>query len=303
MQIFDTIQKTEYELSVALGFFDGIHLGHRVVIGKCKENADDKLKTAVFTFKNSPSDMFSDNKKPMLTTNEEKFELLETLGVDIVYCIDFAEIMELTAKEFVQQILFEKLNTKCAVTGFNYHFGKGGTATADDLKTMCDELNIKTIKCPPQMFDGDNISSTRIRACILNGEVEKANAMLSYDFSINSPVTSGNHIGTKLNSPTINQKLSDKLIVPRFGVYATKVIIDDKTYFGATNIGTHPTVGESEPLCETHLLNFDGKSLYGKYAKTSLLKFIRPEKKFASLDELKNQIEIDKSQIEAFFKI
>ncbi len=302
MQIFDTIQKTEYPLSVALGFFDGIHLGHRAVINKCKENAGDNLKTAVFTFKKSPSDMFNKTKKLMLTTNEQKFVLLEKLGVDIVYCIDFADIKELTAMQFVDEILCKKLNAKCAVTGFNYHFGKGGTATADDLKIMCQKFGIKTVKCEPEMYDGDNISSTRIRACILNGEIDKANAMLSYDFSVTSPIKSGNHIGAKLSSPTINQPLDTKLITPKFGVYATKVLIDGKTYFGATNIGTHPTVGDSAPLCETHLLNYKGESLYGKTAKTSLLKFIRSEKKFASIDELKNQIEIDKAQITAFFK-
>lgn len=297
MQIFNTLKQTEYYTSVALGFFDGVHLGHQDVIKTAVNASSDVCKATVLTFNNSPSYILSGNKKPLLTTDEEKFKLFEKLGVEYVYCIDFNEVCSMTAEDFVREVLYDTLNAKFVIAGFNYHFGKGGNADADDLISMCHSLKMDACKRTPVKYEDDPISSTRIRECISNGKIENANAMLSYNFSITSRVTSGNHIGTTLSTPTINQPLKSEIVTPKFGVYASKVTVDDKVYLGATNIGTHPTVGNTEPLCETHLLNFDPGDLYGKNVKTELLHFIRPEKKFDSLDELKNQIQRDKDYI------
>lgn len=297
MQIFNTLKQTEYYTSVALGFFDGVHLGHQDVIKTAVNASSDVCKATVLTFNNSPSYILSGNKKPLLTTDEEKFKLFEKLGVEYVYCIDFNEVCSMTAEDFVREVLYDTLNAKFVIAGFNYHFGKGGNADADDLISMCHSLKMDACKRTPVKYEDDPISSTRIRECISNGKIETANAMLSYNFSITSKVTSGNHIGTTLSTPTINQPLKSEIVTPKFGVYASKVTVDDKVYLGATNIGTHPTVGNTEPLCETHLLNFDPGDLYGKNVKTELLHFIRPEKKFDSLDELKNQIQRDKDDI------
>lgn len=297
MQIFNTLKQTEYYTSVALGFFDGVHLGHQDVIKTAVNASSDVCKATVLTFNNSPSYILSGNKKPLLTTDEEKFKLFEKLGVEYVYCIDFNEVCSMTAEDFVREVLYDTLNAKFVIAGFNYHFGKGGNADADDLISMCHSLKMDACKRTPVKYKDEPISSTRIRECISNGEIETANAMLSYNFSITSKVTSGNHIGTTLSTPTINQPLKSEIVTPKFGVYASKVTVDDKVYLGATNIGTHPTVGKTEPLCETHLLNFDPGDLYGKNVKTELLHFIRPEKKFDSLDELKNQIQRDKDDI------
>lgn len=302
MQIFDTIKKTEYSTAVALGFFDGVHKGHQDVIKSAVDASSDDCKATVLTFKNSPSSMLSGNVKPLLTTNDEKFEIFEKLGVEYVFCIDFDEIRNMSAQDFVKKILNDILNAKFVIAGFNYHFGKGGTATADDLVTMCQELGIKSQKQMPVEYKSEAISSTRIRQCVASGEIEDANAMLSYNFSVTSNIKSGNHIGTTLSTPTINQPLNCNIVTPKFGVYASKVTVGDKVYLGATNIGTHPTVGECSPLCETHLLDFNSGDLYGKTAKTELLHFIRPEEKFQSIDELKAQIEKDKSDILAYLK-
>ena len=302
MQIFDTLKKTEYKTSLALGFFDGVHLGHQNVIKTAVKNAHGHCKSAVLTFKKSPSATLNKACKPMLSTNEEKCRLFEKLGVEIVFCIDFEEICHLSAQEFVKTVLCDTLNAEFASVGFNYHFGKGGTATADDLVAMCKKLCIKSQMCVPVTYKGEAVSSTRIRECIQNGEIEDANAMLGYEFAVSGEIKSGNHIGTKISSPTINQPLNPEVITPKFGVYATKVTIDCKTYIGATNIGVHPTVGECSPVCETHLLDFSGGNLYSLDATTRLIHFIRPEQNFSSLSDLKDQIEKDKLQILSYLQ-
>ncbi|MBE6824405.1 MAG: bifunctional riboflavin kinase/FAD synthetase [Ruminococcaceae bacterium] len=300
MQIFDTIKKTEYDTSVALGFFDGVHKGHQDVIRKAVAASSDACPATVVTFKNSPAAATGKN-KPLLTTNEQKFELFKKLGVKVVFCIDFNDVKDMSAQEFVHDVLYQTLNAKCVVTGFNYHFSKGGKATADDMQKLCEPLGIDAIKCAPVMYNNEPVSSTRIRRCISDGDIESANDMLGYNFSIDNLIVSGNHLGTTLSSPTINQKLDKDIVTPRFGVYATKVTVNDTTYIGATNIGVHPTVGKVSAVCETHLLDFFGESLYNKRACTKLLKFIRAERKFESIDELKAQIEKDKKAIIRYF--
>ena len=302
MRIFDSIRKTEYSTVVALGFFDGVHIGHKQVINTCINNCDENSKSVVFTFKESPHNTLSKTKKPLLTNNEQKFEHIEKLGVDEIFCVDFESVMDLSADEFVRDILSDKLNAKCVVTGFNYRFSKGGKADADELAKLCAKYNIRTIKCEPVVFKGESVSSTRIRQCIANGDIQAANAMLGYDFVIDTHVRSGNHIGTKINSPTINQRLHTDVVVPKLGVYATMVTVKGKTYIGATNIGTHPTVGQCEPVCETHLLSYDGADIYGESVQTKLVCFVRAEQKFDGIDELVAQIEKDTKTIEDFFK-
>ncbi len=302
MQIFDNIKKTEYNTVVALGFFDGVHLGHQSVIRACKNYADSKLKTAILTFKNSPAEILSDTKKPLITTIKQKAALFEQAGIDSAYFIDFKDVQNLSGESFVRDILADKLNAKIVVTGFNYHFGKGGKENADDLCKLCEKYAIKTYVCDPVMYDDAPVSSTRIRECIKSGEVDKANSMLGYDFSFEAEIISGNHIGSKINLPTINQPLIPQLVVPKFGVYASLVSINNKTYIGATNIGVHPTVAQTTPLCETHLIDYNGKDLYGASAKIKLLKFIREERKFDSIEQLRIQIENDKQDIITLLK-
>lgn len=302
MKVYDAIKKTEYDTVVALGFFDGVHLGHQKVIDTCVCTCDKNTRSVVFTFKESPHNTLCDTKKPLLTTNEQKFDLIEKSGVDEVFCVDFESVMNLSAQQFVKDILCDMLHAKCVVTGFNYRFSKGGAADADELARLCELYGIKAIKCERVLYKNDTISSTRIRQCIANGEIEDANAMLGYNFSVDTKVQNGNHIGTKINSPTINQHLHNQVIVPKFGVYATKVEVDGHCYIGATNIGVHPTVGECSPVCETHLLDFEDSNLYGEKPRTELVKFIRCEQKFDSIEGLISQIKKDVKQIKEYFK-
>lgn len=301
MQIFESLKKTEYRTSVALGFFDGVHNGHKEVINTAVSKKKDDVKSAVLTFKDSPQFALTGIKKPLLLTNEDKLKLFEECGVDIVYCIDFNDIKNMSANEFVDT-LCETLNAASVTTGFNYHFGKGGKSDATELKDLCDIKGIECYTCPAVTHKGENISSTKIREYIINGNIEKANEMLGYNFSLKGTVMKGNHIGTKLETPTINLPISDSLIIPHFGVYASIVKLDDSSYFGATNIGTHPTVGGHKVLCETHLLNYDGADLYDKNVIVELVHFVREEKKFNSLDELKKQIDSDKNYIQTYLE-
>ena len=301
MQILERLQKTEYKTSIALGFFDGVHKGHMEVIKTAVNNKKDGEKSAVLTFINSPTLDLTGFKKPLLLKNEDKMKLFENYGVDIVYCIDFKDIKNMSESEFVD-ILSDTLNAKSITTGFNYHFGKGGKSGVDELKALCENRGIGCFTCSAVEHKGDVVSSTRIRESILDGNIELANEMLGYNFAIHGTVMKGNHIGTKINTPTINLPISDDLIAPHFGVYASIVQIGDHTYKGATNIGVHPTVGGKEVLCETHLLDFDDADLYGKRVSVELLHFVREEKKFSTLDELKKQIEIDKKYIETYLK-
>lgn len=301
MQIFDTIKKTEYCTTVALGFFDGVHKGHQAVLELCKKVKKENEKLVVFTFKNCPFNSLNTRQKPLLNTNEQKIKIFKSLGVDTVYCVDFCSIKNLSAEDFVTNILKNKLNAKTVVTGFNYHFGKNGSADTTVLTGLCNDLGIATYKCEPVIYLDEPISSTRIRNCISDGDIDHANNMLGYAYSIQTPVIHGNHIGTKLDTPTINQNLEDNMVIPKFGVYASSVTIENKTYIGATNIGIHPTVGECSPICETHLLNYNGGDLYKKLATTELLHFIRSEKKFDTINKLKEQIKDDKTEILKYF--
>lgn len=302
MRIFNSLEKTQYSLSLALGFFDGVHLGHAQVIKNAVNNTSDSVKSAVLTFESSPFNLLTGEKKELLTDNDEKFSLFEKLGVDYVFCIDFAIIKDMSAEEFVKDILCDKLNACYISTGYNYHFGKGGNSGTHELKELCKNEGVKVFTNEPVLYENEAVSSTRIRECIKNGDMKSANAMLSYNYSIKGVVEEGNHIGTKIKTPTINLPLCSYSITPRFGVYASKVLVDGKVFFGATNIGTHPTVGGDKVLCETHLLDFENADLYSKKVEVQPLHFIRDEKKFHSIDELKSQIEKDKTEILNFFK-
>lgn len=301
MKVFDTLKKTEYDTVVALGFFDGVHRGHQQVIKTCVDVACDNARAVVFTFKENPQKSISKTKKPLLTDNKQKFEKLEKIGVDEVFCVDFESVMNLSQDEFVKGVLCDTLNAKCVVTGFNYHFSKGGKADADDLARICAQYGIRAIKCEPVMYSDIPVSSTRIRECIASGRMAMANDMLGYNFCIDGKVQSGNHIGTKIDSPTINQALASEVVVPAFGVYATKVTINGVEYIGATNIGTHPTVGEVDAVCETHLIDFENGMLYGENVRTELLEFIRAEQKFDSIDDLMCHIKADIDNIKKYF--
>lgn len=284
MQIFtELIATTEYT-ALALGYFDGVHLGHKKVISSAVECKKESLTPAVFTFAKTPKGVLE------LSDFKEKCKHLEEIGVEILYVIDFDTVKDKTPDEFVENIVKNVFNAKKVFCGFNYHFGKNGSGNIETLKELCLKNNIETYVINPVLIGDKVVSSTEIRKMLLEGNVEKASEFLGYDFGLTNVAVVGNQIGTKLGTPTINQQVKEGIILPKFGVYASKVFLEGKEYAGVTNIGVKPTVEGKTPLWETWLPEFKGGELYGKVVDVRLKSFLRSERKFESLEELKEQI-------------
>ena len=291
MLIYNTLTPTTEKTAVALGYFDGVHLGHQKVLNNailCKKQG---LIPAVFTFSHTPKK--GDGLLQILTI-EQRIKRLEALGIEILYIIDFQQVKNYTPQEFVEKVLKKIFNAEKVFCGFNYHFGKNGSGDSRTLQELCAEHSIEAVVSDPVVMDGQVVSSTLIRKLLKKGDIERANKYLGFDFGYESIAVKGNRIGTKLGTPTVNQLIPDDMITPKFGVYASQVTIGNRMYTGVSNVGVKPTVeGERKPLCETWMPDYIGGDLYGKSIDTSLKVFIRSEKKFESLDELKSAIEKD----------
>ena len=278
---------------IALGFFDGVHLGHRAVIGACKKDSGG-LPCVVLTFRESPARVLGKAAPPLLSPNPRKAQLLEKAGADEVIFADFAALKDMTPGEFVRKILRGCLNARRVYCGFNYRFGKNGSGDTAALKELCGAHGISVSVCEPVSCGGEQISSSLIRRRIASGEIERANEMLGYRYAVEGEIGSGAQVGSAIGFPTVNIPIAGGVVTPFCGVYASNIIIGGESCRGATNIGVHPTVGAKEqPLCETFLLDFEGGDLYGRHATCELISFIRPEKRFDSLEALTAQIEKD----------
>lgn len=278
--------------AVALGYFDGIHLGHKAVLDTALEWAEkENLVPVVMLFDIHPRKLISGDVPPMLLSEEKKKEILTEKGFTVVP-FNFREAMDYSPNEFIDRILIDGLNARVVSCGFDYHYGKGGRG---DAKSLGDELERRGVKLFAEeavLVDGEVVSSTTIRELISNGEIQKANTMLGYCFSYDFTVKKGDGLGRVLGFPTINQGFPEDFIVPRYGVYASKVLLDNKWYPAVTNVGVRPTVANSSMRSETCIFDFSG-DLYGKNVEVSLLRFIRDEIKFSDIDALSQQIERD----------
>lgn len=282
---------------VALGLFDGVHKGHKEVIEKASAFKSQELSSAVFTFKTSSVIKKHDERFEYILSDELKAQRIEQLGIEYYYSPDFSKVKSLTPEEFVSEILQNRLNAKMVVCGEDFTFGKGGTATAYDLEKICAERGITTIIMPLYLYDGKAISSSDIKEKIRQGDIAGANDMMGYSYSFKMTVVKGKQLGRELNFPTINQEFENGMVVPKNGVYSSRCLIDSRFYPSVTNIGVRPTVSQSEkPIAETHIIGFDG-DLYGQSIKVELKGFIRDEKKFSSLDDLKAQIHSDTKRV------
>ena len=281
--------------AVALGFFDGLHLGHIEVIKRAL--LKDGLCSVVFTFNDKTSlPKFSGKKGHCIITHEQKTAIFASLGVERVYAPDFSDVKDYSAREFVERILRDELNASVVVCGYDFRFGKGGEGDPEALKALCAEYGMECEVVPAVTVDGVTVSSTAIRDMIRAGDIETANRFLGYELSYDLPVAEGSKIGRTIGFPTINQEIPDYMVKPKNGVYKSWAIAEGKTYRGITNIGVKPTVSNAgKSLMETHIIGFDG-DLYGKTVRVALREFIRDEVKFGSLEELKRQIELDKAE-------
>lgn len=279
--------------AVALGYFDGLHLGHIGVISAAMEQRE--LSTAVFTF-NCDSTLPKFESQEDIISFDNKRELMDRMGVEYLYAPDFAEVCGFTAEEFVKEILVKRLNAGFACCGRSFRFGRGGSGTPESLAEIGGGYGISVQVVDDICLDGIPISSTHIRELIRSGRMEEANRLLGYELWYKLPVVHGNKIGHTLSFPTINQIIPKTNVVPKYGVYKSYVEVDGRHYRGVTNIGIKPTVENrgdgTGAVMETHIIGYDG-NLYGEKISVSLVSYIRPEIKFSGLSELKMQIAAD----------
>lgn len=282
--------------AVAMGLFDGLHYGHRTVIRYAADIADRTpgAEPAVFTFDTASVTSKGSGGVDYILSREMKFELLEGLGVKYVYSPDFANFKDLDGDGFVQLVLCGKFNAKYAVCGEDFRFGKDAMWGVKELDVLCRRHGIKLYSVPKVTENfGERISSTMIRGLIREGNIERANLLMGSGFSLKLPIAYGRKLGRTLDFPTINQYFPKKQIVPKYGVYASRTEVCGGIYKSVTNIGVKPTVGSDAPLAETYIIDYSGDELYGETAKVTLTAFIRPERKFGSVDKLKAQIAED----------
>ena len=276
---------------VALGTFDGLHEGHRQVLLSDKTEYGEKI---ALMFSRHPQSVLSGETPGELITNQKKIALLKEWGYR-AELVDFKEISGLSPREFFENVIIKTFGATAICCGFNYRFGKGGEGNVSLLESLCREKGLKLTVCEPVLYNGEAISSTRIRQSLREGDIKTANAMLGRLFSYSFEVVHGDKRGRILGSPTINQFFSPDFTVPQFGVYASVTEVEGKKYISVTNIGIRPTIGSSEKRSETYILGFEG-DLYGKFIEVSLVEKIRGEKQFASLEELSKQISEDREK-------
>lgn len=290
---------------MALGFFDGIHVGHKSLLNKTKEMAD-KLGAmpSVLTFDVHPDNIVFNKEVPLINSASDREDIIRReFGIDNVVFIHFnRKVMQMDWKEFIDEIISE-LNVCGIVVGYDFCFGYKGQGTVDKLKEYCTQLRIDCEIVPAVKINGEIVSSTIIRKLIENGDIEKANEYLGHAHTLADTVRSGYHLGTKLGTPTINMKFPEGVMVPKRGVYAAKVFLEDGSeHISVTNIGVRPTVSDENSVSvESFILDFNG-NLYDRHVRLEFYKYLRPEKKFASPDELARQINLDAETTRAYFE-
>lgn len=281
---------------IALGGFDGLHIGHKTLIEKTISVAKNAgCKSMVFTFKNHPLTVINKQYAPkLLISNHEKLNLFKNYGIDIVNLVQFdTNFMKMSPEEYVLSLI-NNYNAKGLVVGFNHRFGYKNLGDTELLKKLSREYDFSLHVVPPVKYKGEIVSSSKIRNLLgEDGDVEKAAKMLSRPYFIEGTVVKGRQLGRKLGFPTMNLDYNTDYILPRGGVYYSIIEYNERFYKGITNIGYNPTVENQKLGIETHAIGFN-KELYGEIIKIYFIKRIRDEKKFDSLAELSEQLKKDK---------
>lgn len=293
---------SEIGVSVALGNFDGVHIGHQKVIGAASDLSK-KLNTvaAVLIFEPHPQKVISGFRPVCLIPDSLRMNALKKAGAEKIFTLDFNEICDLTPEEFFYNILIKKLNVKGISCGYNYSFGKKGKGDVKLLQSLCEKENIELNIESEVDYKNEPVSCTRIRREIGEGNAEEVHEMLGRPFMYDFTVVGGDQRGRLLGSPTINQFFPEDFAVPKNGVYAAAAFVNNKWHAAVANIGLRPTIGTNSLRSETCILNFSG-DLYGKNVPVGLLKFLREEKCFPNLDELSKQISEDAKKADEYFK-
>ena len=302
MQIFKSIDELsiEDELVVALGTFDGVHIGHLEILQDAiSEARKHGYKSACYTFSNHPMNFLrrleytDEGSVRLLCSEEQKLEILENLGFDYVINVPFdATTMNMRALDFIDDILYEKLHAKIVCCGFNYSFGVRAEGNVEILTEEGQKLGMQVRAHDAVKYDGKIVSSTAVRSLVREGNFELANKYLGRGYSVTGKVVHGNRIGRDIGYPTMNLTIPPELEMPPCGVYFSKVEVDGVEYKSITNIGYRPTVGTKEKFLEAHLFDFDSE-VYGDSITIMLLKFHRPEIRFDNFEQLSRQISLD----------
>lgn len=296
MQIITSLEQMclPEKSAVAIGKFDGIHMGHRQLLSEIIAKKREGLKAVVFTFHPSPNVLFSKTLERELTSLEEKRQVFEGLGVDILVEFPMTYETAATSKEvFVKDILVEKINAKFIVAGCDLSFGKNGEGNSEFLIGEGQKFGFDVKIIDKISYKDEIISSTLVRQAIADGDVKKAKFMLGSPYFIKGVVEKGNQIGRTIGFPTVNVTPPKEKLLPPKGVYKTEVTVDGRIYEAITNIGCKPTVTDEGKIgVESYIYNFT-ENIYGKEIEVAFLEFMRKEKKFENVDELKKQLQSD----------
>ena len=289
--IKDTIKENTV---VALGNFDGLHRAHTEIINRtCAYAKKHGLLSCVLLFNTHTNAVTESKDTKLLTDEREKLHILRDLGVDLVYIQDFdSDFMHISPNGFID-FLKNKLNVCAVSVGYDYRFGYKAEGDADMLSELGKEYGIEVLVCNEIKCSNDTVKSTKIRELLEDGKIEYANDMLGRNYFIIGEVVKGLQNGRKLGIPTANIKYSPCKLLPKVGVYMGITTVDETAYISMVNIGNNPTFGADKITVESHILDFEG-DIYGKTVKCELVKRIRDEKKFGSIDELKIRLEKDK---------
>lgn len=288
MEIFNKYTKGVIDLTLILGFFDGMHVGHRSLINSAVDFGRKNLsKTALLTFKKSPAEFFCQKSAEYIFDSKDNYKIAESLGVDYIFSLDFSELANIEAEDYIKNLV-AIFSPKAVFSGFNHTFGKGKRGDSSLLNLYSNKFGYKYYCIEPKKINGEIVSSTKIKAFIKEGDFLQANTMLGSKFFIKSKVVHGLELGNKLGYPTANMIFPEQIVKPPYGVYKVEVLNRP----AILNWGVKPTVGNNSELLEVHIPNFEG-NLYGQELKVEFTEKIRNEKKFANLNELKAQINED----------
>lgn len=292
-----TAYKSVEPTVVTIGTFDGVHIGHRKIINRLVNTGKQEgLKSVILTFFPHPRMVLQkDSNIKLINTIDERREILESVGVDFLLIKEFTkEFSRLTARDFVKNLLVDKLNAKKVIIGYDHRFGRNRNADINDLKGFGEIYGFEVEEISAQDIDDVAVSSTKIRNALNEGNITKANAYLGYNFIITGTVTKGKGLGRQLGFPTANISVKENYkLIPKQGSYIVKSNIEGATTYGMMNIGMNPTVNGEKETIEVNFFNFS-KDIYNQSIQIQLLKRIRDEEKFESVEELKSQLKKDK---------
>lgn len=280
-----------------IGFFDGVHIGHQYLLATLRSLAvEQAMKSAVITFGEHPLRVLQAESKPLLTTTNERLNLLKQQQLDEIFCFNFDVIKDFTAAEFLR-ILHDRCGVKVLLMGYDHRFGADSPLTHEQYTKAATEASVKLVWSDEYRVQGSHISSTQIRNLLAQTNIAEANRLLGYSYSLTGEVVHGNKIGRKLGFPTANISVSADKLIPHDGVYAVDVHTEDnRSYKGILNIGLRPTIGTNQHVLEVHILDCD-TNLYGQKLTICFRRFIRLERKFDTLEQLQQQITEDLSHL------